>query len=241
MNSNINSLRIVQFIFINLKFGLLSQMEVCWDSNIITLGHYIEHLYFNLSMETKSRKFWKFPLFFPNLISLELKYSFTMDIKSLMKIIISSKVLKKLTLDVLPISNYFDEISCLNKLSLEEFGINISENPDNCVLEAISKMKFGILNLISNRLLTWEEKEFLIEMLRNNSSIFKVTFYEKPLKTFHKFEYFRNITKMNKIKTQIESRFKFVGRVPGNLNFRFQIERNFPDLYENSAKKMKLE
>jgi hypothetical protein len=160
--------------------------------------------------------------------------------------------IENLVLDILPFSNYKKGIFVLiSKMKLKELTINISENPNNALLKAISKFNFQRLNLLITPDLLPSEKEFLIEMLRNSfwilefrlmklkSNYLNFLHLDQKLDTKDADEMnLFKIANMNKIKSQIQSNFKFLHKIPRNMKFHFEINRNFI-LEENPKKKLK--
>jgi hypothetical protein len=130
--------------------------------------------------------------------------------------------------------------------------MNISENRNNVLLKAISKIKYEKLRLLINRSLNSQEKEFLINMLRNffwilefrlvniNSPHYHFSYLNEKLniEDVDEMELF-SIANMNKIKSQIRSNFKFLHKIPRNVNFHFEINRSYI-LEENPKKKTKI-
>jgi hypothetical protein len=236
IGKTINQLEIVKSFSFHLKTGILTQeLEKEINEYIIDL-EFIESLRLNLhSKGDETKEFWP-NIIFQYLKSFEVNLSFAVDLEELI-IYLPYTLVKNLTLNILPISNYFDFLDRLNKMKFGKFGINITENAENCVLKAVSEMNFERLELFSNNYLHNDEYEFLVEMLRNNSKIIDFNFfYQKRL--LNCYPSLQEIAKMNKIKCQIQTQFQYLKRIPGDLNFHFGIERNF-SLEEKPAKKMK--
>jgi hypothetical protein len=218
-----------------LKTGILTQeLEDEINKYIIDL-EFIESMQLRLrSQGEETDNFWE-TILFHYLNSFSVNLSFPIDLKTLM-LTLPYRDLKNLTINVLPISNYIEYMGELNEMHLERFGINITENPKNCVLKAVSKMRIDSLMLYSNNYLDNDEYEFLFETL-SNSQIFEfIFFYQERL--LNCYPSLQEIAKMNKIKCQIQTQFQYLKRIPGNMNFHFGIERNF-SLEEKPAKKMK--